>query len=149
MNRELGKVRRQKFIERNDCRDNLSSCVFVFGDNMVRLGYGGQAANMRGEINVVGVPTKRFPGADDDDFFYDDDLDDPLVKNRIDAAFHEIAGLISDGIDVVFPEDGLGTGLADLPNRSPRIKAYIDAWIRAVENLSEGNTLEEYLDASY
>ncbi len=33
--------------------------LFVFGDNMMRRGFGGQAAEARGEPNAIGIATKR------------------------------------------------------------------------------------------
>ena len=95
--------------------------VYVFGDNMSRIGNGGQAAAARNYLNVVGIPTLWGPGM----FFTDADLDHPLVKARINAAFNELHHLLALGMTIVLPEDGVGTGIADLPNRAPRIHAYI------------------------
>jgi hypothetical protein len=141
-----GKVLTQEFITRLDVQLHNDSTVYVFGDNMARLGLGGQASYMRNEPNVVGVPTKWFPGNKEGDFFDDEDLDDPLVKARIDGAFHELSELIHQGINVCFPvkktENGeelsLGLGLAELHLRAPKVKAYIDAWFKALKDYSKG-----------
>jgi hypothetical protein len=52
-----GKVIRLKHITREMVRADPST-VFVFGDNMARNGLAGQAKEMRGEPNAIGVPTK-------------------------------------------------------------------------------------------
>ena len=54
-------VRLMKFITRQYVKAH-PNVYFVFGDNEVRRGYGGQAKEMRGELNTVGVRTKRTPG---------------------------------------------------------------------------------------
>jgi len=111
----------KKFITKNDVR-NYPEKVFVFGDNMERSGLGGQAAAMRFEPNVIGIPTKWRPSNTEDAFFQDYDFESikyKLISARIEAAFREIDFLLLDNIDVVLPKDGVGTGLADLPNRAP------------------------------
>jgi len=95
--------------------------AYVFGDNMVRAGHGGQAAAARNQPNAVGIPTLWAPNIP----FTDADLDHPLVKARIDAAFSELHQLLAAGMTIVLPQDGVGTGIADLLNNAPRIMAYI------------------------
>ncbi len=56
----MAKVIRQRIITRAEVRANPDR-YYVFGDNMTGTGYGGQAAQMRGEVNAVGVPTKWRP----------------------------------------------------------------------------------------
>jgi nucleoid DNA-binding protein len=128
---EKGRVIRQKMIYRKDLRANPRR-LFVFGDNMVRQGYGGQAAAMRGEPNAIGVPTKWRPDIDLGDFFEDGDLNNSEVKAAIDDAFDAIRNALAEGRDVVIPTDGLGTGLAELPQRAPKIHAYIESKINQV-----------------
>jgi len=43
-----------------------------------------------------------------------------------------------DGRTVVFPKNGLGTGLAQLPERAPRINQKINEFIEEIETLKEG-----------
>ena len=38
---------------------NHPDFIFVFGDNLAKKGLGGQAREMRGEPNAVGIATKR------------------------------------------------------------------------------------------
>lgn len=97
--------------------------LFVFGDNMVERGFGGQAKEARGEPNAVGIPTKWGPSMREGAFFTDRDL--PKVRARIDAAFDRLEAHIANGGNVVWPQGGVGTGLADLPRRAPAIMAHI------------------------
>lgn len=102
-------------IDRQDCWANPDA-LFLFGDNLERRGHGGQAYQMRGEPNTLGIPTKRAPKMSSDAFFSNDDLDEvtPIIR----AAFAEAAKWPGP---IVVPLDGLGTGLAELPTRSPKI----------------------------
>jgi hypothetical protein len=49
-------------IYRRDLRANPES-LYLFGDNTKRVGIGGQAREMRGEPNAVGIATKNAPGS--------------------------------------------------------------------------------------
>src|ERR1700735_1638547 len=86
--------------------------LFVFGDNLAEKGLGGQAKEMRGEPNAVGIPTKNYPGMGEFDFFEDGDFN--RAKIKIDAAFMKLFVHTANRGRVVWPEDGIGTGLADL-----------------------------------
>jgi hypothetical protein len=108
--------------------------IFVFGDNMKRAGYGGQAGQMRGEPNTIGVPTKWTPERSQSAFFTDEDRSNPEVHRAISDAFRLMRDCLSAGQNVVIPADGLGTGLAELPTRAPKLHAMIEA---AIEGLNE------------
>lgn len=109
----------QKIIKREDLWTN-TKVLYVFGDNEKRKGYGGQAAEMRGEPNAVGVRTKKSPTEFWSDETYGDNVkminDDlkPIWKK----IFHE------DAV-VIFPYDGIGTGLSELPRRAPLTYQYV------------------------
>lgn len=100
------------------------SVLFAFGDNLARVGYGGQAKEARGEKNVVGIPTKISPALElsDEDF--------EMVKQPIVQAFVILAEHLRNGHDVVWPFDGVGTGLARLPQAAPLI-------FQGIENCKE------------
>lgn len=117
------KVERIRFITREYVRENRDK-LFLFGDNLERRGFGGQAAAMRGEPNAVGIPTKKSPSYRDDAFFSDEEFEQN--KASMDAAFAEIMNAVTDSIRViVIPSDGLGTGRAQLERRAPRTFAYL------------------------
>lgn len=93
--------------------------LFVFGDNMARKGYGGQAAEARDEPNAIGIPTKWAPNSWA--FFKNSDFDE--VVPTIDAEFLKLH--MHHG-KVVWPADGIGTGLARLSECAPIIHVYIE-----------------------
>jgi len=128
-----GKVLVQKWIERSDLTNNPNT-VYVFGDNMQETGYGGQAGAMRGEPNAFGIPTKWSPGMRESDFFTDKDLKN--VSTVFDEDFRQLKDHISAGRNVVFPADGLGTGLSQLPQRAPLILDYIRQKIRDLKDFA-------------
>jgi hypothetical protein len=107
--------------------------LFVFGDNMVRRGLGGQAAALRGEPNAVGIPTKWFPTMEEKAYFVDEDL--WRVKPFIDVAFDELAEHLSAGGEVVWPKDGVGSGLAELESRAPAIWDYINQRFASLQEM--------------
>lgn len=116
----------RQFITRQMLKDEPQT-LFVFGDNMMGLGYGGQAAEMRGEPNAVGIPTKHSPATTAKAFFDDSDECFNQVLYTINYRFGILADYLKRGGKVVFPEAGIGTGLADLELKAPRIWALIQA----------------------
>lgn len=113
----MRKILYQSRIYRKDLRCN-PTVIYLFGDNEVRSGFGGQAKEMRGEPNAIGIRTKRLP-TQDEDAYWSDDLFSRQVK-MIDEDFDSIP----DNVIVVIPLDGIGTGLSELPKRAP------DTWSR-------------------
>lgn len=118
-------VEKRKFITRKYVQENRHK-AFIFGDNMQRKGLGGQAKHMRGEKNSFGIPTKWEPSEHEDAFFTNADF--KAVKSTIDRAFRDI--WFSDLSIVVIPQDGIGTGLAQLDKRAPVISKYIESKIK-------------------
>ena len=90
---------------------------FVFGDNLMRVGRGGQARECRDEPNAIGIPTKHSPWT----FLKDDDL--PFWRKATFGDFRLLENAIAEGRAIVWPEDGIGTGLAELETRAPEIWA--------------------------
>lgn len=113
----------QKWIEREDLRNNPDA-YFLFGDNLLREGMGGQAAAMRGEPNAIGIATKRAPRRDDAAYFSDDTLEENcrLIAQDFRKAFAKKAA----GHLIVIPADGLGTGLSELPVRAPKTNQFLE-----------------------
>lgn len=97
--------------------------IFIYGDNMVRLGYGGQAKEARNEPNCVGIPTKWRPSYDSQAYFNDGDL--PFVGPVIKGEFKKLIEYRKSGYNIFIPKDGIGTGRADLVRRAPLIHILI------------------------
>lgn len=91
---------------------------YVFGDNLIGEGKGGQAI-IRDETNAFGIPTKKLPSNSPSSYFTDEELEQN--KKAIDEAINKIKGSKS----IVFPKDGLGTGLARLKEKAPQTYSYL------------------------
>lgn len=102
--------------------------LYLWGDNEARVGRGGQAAEMRGEPNGIGIRTKRTPGTDESAYWSDDDYERQitLVYEDFERVFKNIHRTI------VIPIDGLGTGMSQLPKRAPRTLSYIEDRIKDI-----------------
>lgn len=108
----------QSVIYRQDLRRN-PQILYVFGDNTERRGLRGQAAEMRGEPNAVGIATKWRPTLQPDAFFYDNQMYQVLPIWTKDLT--PIAAALEVGRIVVWPLDGIGSGLSKLPQNAPRL----------------------------
>lgn len=120
----------QKRIYREDLQAN-PHITYVFGDNEQRTGMGGQAGEMRGEPNAFGIPTKKAPNNHHSSFWSDVNYNEKTVFLRL--RFFELEKKLYNKEVVVFPLDGIGTGLSDLPNKAPRIYAYVMEEIEALK----------------
>ena len=129
------RVVQMKWITRSFVREHRDH-IFLFGDNLARGGFGGQAAQMRSEPNAIGIPTKKLPSNTEEAFFTDAELEQN--KAAIDRAFDRLSRM-SSAVEqiVVVPTDGLGTGRAQLGNRAPLTFAYLQKRLR---NLSSQAT---------
>lgn len=122
-----------KHITRKKMKEH-PEMLFVFGDNIHRRGFGGQAKEMRGELNAVGLPTKRTPEHNDEAYLRDDMLSIIMATSASDVG--RLVNHLVNGGTVVWPEDGIGTGLADLANRAPTIRAFYDNLLTALKRIS-------------
>lgn len=121
------------FIYREDLQRETET-LFVFGDNMLRKGFGGQAAAMRGEPNAVGIPTKELPSMTTNAFLSDADFDRWKETSLPDwrRLFHQAR----QGGKIVWPEAGIGTGLAKLEENAPSIADAIKRNLAALQELA-------------
>lgn len=117
-------VEYRKHITRQMLRDEPNA-LFVFGDNLERRGFGGQAKEMRGEPNAVGIPTKKRPSMNEDSFFTSSDEDWELWLSSSSVERVKLSNHVQHGGKVVWPLHGIGTGLAKLRDKSPRIETSI------------------------
>jgi len=97
------------------CKEN-KGMIFVFGDNLESYGKGGQAV-IRDCDNAFGIPTKRKPSMNEDAFFSDQDDEEKIVLKKLRELYKEML----KGKIIVFPKNGLGTGLAKMNEKSPKI----------------------------
>lgn len=118
-----GQIKYLPWITRNMLRAEPDA-IFVFGDNAKRYGLGGQAKEMRGEPNALGVATLYEPG-----MYYR--AGDPIATAIVAGDLATLAAKIARGATVYVPSDGLGTGLARLPESAPTLANLITAFFHA------------------
>ena len=126
-----GKLLEVKFITRDMVKASPQT-LFVFGDNLARWGMGGQAKEMRGEPNALGIPTKRAPY----EFLQPSDLGRMIPI--IDDAFEKLTRHLLSGGDVVWPMAGIGSDRAELPVKAPQIDAYIKVSFERLKSIAAG-----------
>lgn len=97
--------------------------TFVFGDNALRVGRGGQAMPCRGEPNVLGIATKMSP--------HDYMTDTSECFKIIETDMRKLFALLREGRIVGYPLNGIGTGFADLRVKAPKIFM----WLTSTEEL--------------
>lgn len=118
----------QHRIHRADLRAN-PSVLYVFGDNEIRCGMGGQAGEMRGEPNAIGVATLAAPG----DYWTEADAQRQCAV--IDQDMARLFSALNVGGAVVFPIDGIGSGLARLEEASPTTWVHLQTRIQQLKAL--------------
>lgn len=105
--------------------------LFVYGDNDVGRGRGGQAI-IRDCSNTIGIPTKKFPNNRESSFYTDEEYD--INCRKIDQAINNIKRAMRGQFDaVVFSAYGIGTGLAALNIRAPRTFDYLNCQIEKLK----------------
>lgn len=105
--------------------------LFVFGGNDIGEGKKGQAV-INGQPNAMPIPTKKLPSAQPEAFYHDGDL--RKNKEKIRKAFEMVDSQAHKYKALVFPKDGLGTGLAQLPSKAPLTYQFLieeqASWVR-------------------
>ena len=112
-------VVQEEWYSIEQCRANPRS-IYIFGDNLLRVGEAGQAS-IRSCNNAIGIATKKKPSMLDSSFFSDKEYDklEPFLKKEMDKI---VDIMFSGNVDtLVFPKDGLGTGLSKLPQMAPKV----------------------------
>lgn len=120
----------QKFILRTDLQANPED-LYVFGDNVLRVGMGGQAAYMRGERNAIGVATKWSPSNGEHAFFRDDQF--PKIREIWLEDTERLIQHLLEGGKVIWPEDGIGTGLSAVPTHAPKVWEWMEQYRKDLE----------------
>lgn len=117
----------QKVILREDARRN-ADVLYVFGDNLVRKGFFGQARELRRERNAVGIRTKYTPTQ-----YFAEAPAETIAQNRmIDEDMKRLFDHVKNGGIVVWPADGVGTGAARLNIEAPSTFAHLQAKLEAL-----------------
>jgi hypothetical protein len=123
------RILRMEAITRGIVRAN-PAVLFLFGDNDIRQGMGGQAKGvvdhasvMRGELNARGIRTKKLPAMTPEAFWTDKEYEQNEAK--IDEDFWPVERHLAMGGAVVMPASGLGTGLGRMGRQCPKTFVYL------------------------
>ena len=106
--------------------------LFVYGDNDMRVGNGGQAI-IRGVLNSYGLRTKKKPDNNPSSFYTDKELE--KNKQKIDEDIDTILKLVKEKNykGIIISKDGLGTGLSNLQIKAPKTLQYINDRIESIK----------------
>lgn len=105
--------------------------LFIFGDNAKRVGTGGQAKVCRDKRNTFGVITKRLPSYIPTAFYTDSDEHlEELVGYWIQDS--DLIAWNLQNFDHTYVIPGIGTGLADLPNKAPRANRILQKFLKEI-----------------
>lgn len=127
-------IKYKKFTTREYIRMNRDM-LFIFGDNDIRAGYGGQAKEMRGEPNAFGIRVKKYPVLLDDAYYSDNDFCNNIIKIETDIVRIKQAQERKNYKHIVFPIDGVGTGRAKLEEKAPKTWGYLCGALRMKLNI--------------
>jgi hypothetical protein len=122
-------IERRDWITRAMMRGEPDT-LFVFGDNFAHVGFGGQAREMRGEPNAIGLPTKRSPSK------FMIDMDVHRVKRETHDDINTLKWHLENGGIVVWPKDGIGTGLANLHWHAPVVERFYADLLNELEGIA-------------
>lgn len=108
----------------SDIKDGVygnANTLYLFSDNVVRRGKGGQAV-IRDAVNSMGIVTKRYP-SNEPKAFLTDEKDYQHVSRLVADDLYEMARKLGEGEYkyIHIPSGGFGTGLAGLKKSAPRI----------------------------
>jgi hypothetical protein len=119
-----------EWYTREDLKANPDK-LFVFGDNYLRSGWGGQTGACREEPNAQGICTKKSPGMNEKDF-----LTDKEYGHNITFIMRDLLPILSaldhDKI-VVWPKDGIETGLAEMPARASATFLFLSTVVQSLK----------------
>jgi len=94
------------FIDQQYLREHPNE-VFVYGDNLLRIGYGGAAA-LRDEPNTYGFITKKAPSGNKQDYYKPDEYE-PVFYSELD----KLIKIIKENPDKTYLISKIGADLAN------------------------------------
>ena len=113
------------------CRSNPNH-FFIFGDNMIGRGKAGQAI-IRDEPNSWGIPTKRLPSMKPNAFFSDRQDEYDIVLKELSTLWQ----MHKDGKCIVLPNNPIGSGLAKVSSKSPKVWSLIKRFYNSAHKAND------------
>jgi len=120
-----------KIVLRSELKANPTT-LYLFGDNDIRKGLGGQAKEMRGEPNAIGISTKKLPARGEEAYKSDTELQQnkKIITDDINKAIAEWnTGKYNK---LIIPQ--MGVGLAELPTRAPETYKFLQQELKRLED---------------
>lgn len=96
--------------------------IFIYGDNDMQIGLGGQAV-IRNESNTLVIRTKKSSDIQNDAYYTDSEFEDN--KKKILRDIKKISDELLFGAIIVFSDSGYGTGLAKLKEKAPNTYKFL------------------------
>jgi hypothetical protein len=120
-----------KIIVRSELKANPTT-LYLFGDNDIRKGLGGQAKEMRGESNAIGISTKKLPANNEKAYKSDVELEENkrIITEDINKAIAEWS--TGKYNKLIIPQ--MGVGLAELPTRAPETYKFLQQELKRLED---------------
>ncbi|MFX4226372.1 MAG: hypothetical protein ACFHHU_00350 [Porticoccaceae bacterium] len=128
------KIMFREFISR-DMLIAEPNVLFVFSDDLERAGIGGQAIEMRGEPNAVGIPTRKSPKDHSSALFSDADFQQWRAASLVN--WRRLFAHVKNGGSIVWPSNGLGSGTSKLKEAAPEVDASIKRNLQAIIEIAE------------
>jgi hypothetical protein len=110
----------------NDCK-RCPDSLFIFGDNDIKQGIGGQAI-IRICANSIGIPTKKFPSYKNQAYYTDAEYVENCKK-----ILKSIDKIIVESMNynkLFFPMNGFGVGLSLLQVKAPKTLKFLNDMIK-------------------
>ena len=108
--------------------------VFLFEDNIEDRTNNNHVptntqAVIRGLPNAIGIDTKKNRGTSENSYFTDADFDTFVAQTE-----SAIQQALDSGKTIVLPENGIGTGAAQLRHRAPKLYNYLQQRLKQLRN---------------
>jgi hypothetical protein len=113
---------------------NHPDYLFIFGDNDIKRGRGGQAI-IRDEPNAIGIPTKKYPTRKLNAYYTDKEYEENKKKINLSIQIILKEFMKDTYTTLIIPKDGFGTGLAKLHEKAPKTFKYLEKKVKALTRL--------------
>lgn len=112
---------------------NNPTILYIFGDNLLRKGYGGQARVCRGKSNTFGIRVKKEPNDNPNSFFTDREF-----FKLSDYIKEDIVQILKLSIEYkkIFILSNIGEGRARLLEKAPKLYDLLKQLLDGLINIS-------------
>ncbi len=135
---QIESFKQKEWFSVEQCNRNYKS-LYIFGDNTIRKGNAGQAG-IRNCSNSYGIATKHLPSIGSSSYFSDDDISSKeIIDLDIDTLIKFLNSDENQFLNIIFPGDGLGTGLSDMQNKCPELLKHLNDRLKTIFGINYGS----------